>query len=93
MHHQRQGVLSTKRNEAIEEADTISTANIQEQDVYTKVVDIPGLTGTIYTDQTGQFPITSRSENKYFMVMVPIDSNAILVSPLKNRKDAELQQA
>ena len=27
------------------------------------------------------------------MVMVVIDSNAILVSPIKNRKDEELQRA
>ena len=46
MNHQRQGVQSTKRNEVIEEADTSGTANVWEQDVYTKVVDIPGLTGT-----------------------------------------------
>ena len=84
---------STKRNEAIEEADTSGTSNVREQDVYTKVADIPGLTGTIYTNQTGQFTITSRSGNKYVMVMVPIDSNAILISPMKNRKDVELQWA
>ena len=27
------------------------------------------------------------------MVMVAIDNNAILVSPMKNRKDAEIQRA
>ena len=93
MNHHQKGLRSTKRNESIKEADTNGTANVREQDVYTNVVDIPGLTGTIYTDQTGQFPITSRSGNKYVMVMVPLDNNAILVSPMNNRKDAELQRA
>ena len=83
---------STKRNEAIEEADTSGTSNVREQDVYTKVVDIPGLTEKIYTDQTGKFTITPRSGNKYVMVMFPIDNNAILFSPMKNRKDTELQR-
>ena len=92
MNHQRQGVRSTKPNEDIEETDNSGTANVREQDVYTKVVDIPGLKGTIYTNQTGKFTITSRSGHKYVMVMVAIDSNAILISPMKNRKDAEIQR-
>ena len=56
------------------------------------MVDIPGLKGIIYTNQTGKFTITSRSGHKYVMVMVAIDSNAILISPMKNRKDAEIQR-
>ena len=90
MNHQRQGVKSPKLNEDIKETDTSCTSNIWEQDVYTKVLDIRELEETIYTDQTGKFPITSRSGKKYIMVMVPIDRNAILVSPMKNRKDEEL---
>ena len=84
---------SSKRNEDFEEKDTSGTVNIQEQDVYTKVVYIRELKRTIYTNHTGQFTIKSRSGNKYVMVMVVIDSNAILVSPIKNRKDEELQRA
>jgi hypothetical protein len=41
---------------------------------------------TTFSDQTGQFPIQSLCSNKYIMVMVEIDSNAILVKPMKNRK-------
>ena len=88
MNHQRKRLWSTKSNEDTEETNTSVTANFREQDVYTKVVDIPVLKGTIYTDQTGQFHITSRSGHKYVMVLVAIDSNTILVSPIKNRKDA-----
>jgi hypothetical protein len=45
---------------------------------------------TIFSDQTGQYPTESRSDNKYIMVMVEIDSNAILMEPMKSRKDAEM---
>ena len=56
------------------------------QDIYLKVYDVKE---TVYTDQTGQFPQRSHSGNKYLMVIV-IDSSAILVELLKNRSDAEL---
>jgi hypothetical protein len=48
---------------------------------------------TIFSDQTGQFPTQSQKGNKYIMVMVEIDSNAILVEPMKSRKDAEMIRA
>ena len=57
------------------------------QDIHTQVYD------TVFMDQTGQFPTQSRSGNKYIMVMVEIDSNAILVEPMKSRKDAEMTRA
>jgi hypothetical protein len=45
---------------------------------------------TMFPDQTGQFPTGSQQGNKYTMVMVEIDSNAILVEPMKSRKDEEM---
>jgi len=45
---------------------------------------------TTFLDKTGQFPTRFKSGNKYIMVMVEVDSNAILVEPLKSCKDAEL---
>ncbi len=45
---------------------------------------------TMFSDQTGQFPTRSQRGNKYIMVMVEIDSNAILVEPMKSRKDEEM---
>ena len=62
----------------------------KERDVYIKVYDTRE---TIFSDQTGQFPKQSRSNNKYIMVMVEIDSNAILVEPMTSRKDKEMQRA
>jgi hypothetical protein len=42
---------------------------------------------------TRQFPTCSLRGNKYGMVMVEIDSNAILLEPLKSRQDKELIRA
>jgi hypothetical protein len=55
--------------------------------VYIKVYDAQE---TTFSDQIGQFPTRSKSGNKYIMVMVEIESNTILVKPLKCCKDAEL---
>ncbi len=48
---------------------------------------------TTFSDQTGQFPTCLQSSNKYIMVLVEINSNAILVEPMKSNKDAEMIQA
>jgi hypothetical protein len=48
---------------------------------------------TIFSDQTGKFPKLSQRGYKYIMVMGKIDSNAILVEPMKIRKDEEMIRA
>ena len=60
------------------------------RDVYIKMVDTWDMKGTIYSDQTGKFPVKSRAGNRYIMVMVEIDSNYILVAPMKNKWDEEM---
>ena len=55
--------------------------------MYTKVYDVRN---TVFLDLKGKFPTRSQRGNKYIMVMVEINSNAILVEPLKSRKDPEL---
>ena len=47
----------------------------------------------MFFDQTSQFPTRSKRGNKYIMFMLDIDSNAILVEPLKNRTDAKLTRS
>ena len=44
----------------------------------------------IYTDQTGQFPVTSSKGNKYIIVAFEADSNSIMAEPIKSRKASEL---
>ena len=60
------------------------------QDVYIKMVDTWDMKNTIYSDQTGKFPVKSRAGNRYIMVMVEIDSNYILVEPMKNKTDDKM---
>merc|ERR1711923_175471 len=60
------------------------------RDVYIKMVDTWDMKGTIYSDQTGKFPVKSRAGNRYIMVMVKIDSNYILVAPMKNKSDDKM---
>eukprot|EP00804_Cyclotella_cryptica_P017161 CCRYP_003376-RA/>CCRYP_003376-RA protein AED:0.38 eAED:0.60 QI:0/0/0/1/0/0/3/0/327 len=49
--------------------------------------------GTIYTDQTGAFPVTSYHRNKYRFVAYEYRSNAILVRALKDQTDKLLTAA
>ena len=48
---------------------------------------------TTFSNQTGQFPMQSKHGNKYIMVLVKIDSNAILIKLMTSCKDAEMIQA
>ncbi|KAL7474148.1 hypothetical protein ACHAW6_000140, partial [Cyclotella cf. meneghiniana] len=57
------------------------------QDVYTNIYHVQD---TIFSNQTGQFPLCLQSGNKYIMVMVEIDSSTILVEPIKNRTNTKL---
>jgi len=43
---------------------------------------------TSFNDQTGQSPKQSKRGHKYIMVLVNIESNVIMVEPMKSRKDA-----
>ena len=71
-----------------EDINTKSEVGKKERDVYTKVIDLWDQKGTIYTDQTGNLPVQSRSGNRFIVVMVAIDSNAILVTLVLGEKPA-----
>ena len=91
LNQKRQGYRSTQPKPIdFEEIDKSKTKDKKEKDVYIKVIEVKN---TIYSDQTGKFPTTSRSGSKYIMVLVEIDSNAILVEPMTSKKDAEMQRA
>ncbi len=77
-------------------ATPLETCNISHlhgkkvRDVYTQTYMVRE---TMFSNQTGQFPIQSLRGNKYIMVMVQINSNTILVEPMKNCKDDKMIQA
>ena len=73
----RKNVRSTKtKTRPCEKIDASTLQGKKVWDVYTKVYDVRN---TVFSDQTGQFPTRSKQGNNYIMVMVEINSNAILV--------------
>ena len=98
MKQQRQGVRSTKRNNAkgdrVQDANTMSilttAAPRNQSDVYFKVWDTQE---KVYTDQTGKFPVQSSRGMRYIMIMVEIDGNYIDAEPMKNRTENEMIRA
>ena len=50
-------------------------------DVYTKTCKV---CKTMFSNQTGQFPICLQKGNRYIMVMVDINNNVILIKPMKS---------
>ena len=68
------------------EPDTTQLRGKKVCDVYIKVYDVRG---TIFSNKTGQLPKRSQHDNNYIMVLVEIDSNVILIKPMKSCKDPE----
>ena len=91
LNQMRKNVRSTKAKPMpLETCATSQLHGKKVQDVYTETYRVRE---TMFSDQTGQFPTRSQRGNKYIMVMVEIDSNAILVEPMKSRKDEEMIRA
>jgi hypothetical protein len=92
MNQTRKNVRSTKpKRQPLEVCHTAASLRGQKvQDVYVKTYNVRE---TIFSDQTGKFPTQSQRGNKYIMVLVEIDSNVILVEPMKNRNDNEMIRA
>ena len=55
--------------------------------VFIKILTI---SGKIYYNHTGQFPVISSRGGKYIMFVADYDSDAILADPLTSRNDTEL---
>ena len=82
MMQQRKNIRSTKPKPVpLTSVHTTDFHGRKERDVYTKIVEVKGLT---HTDQTGRIGITSQSGMQYIMVMMEVNSNAILMEPIKN---------
>ena len=62
----------------------------KRNDIKVKIYDC---SNSIYTDQTGCFPINSCSHYKYIMVLCEIDGNQILMEPMVDRKDHNIVAA
>jgi hypothetical protein len=97
---QRQGVQSTKQKAldyivAKEQNIKIKpgTENAphshikRHDDMFIKIVD---LADTIHFAQTGTFPFTSQSGNRYIMAAIHIDANYIFCKPMKNKTEGKM---
>ncbi len=91
MNQTRKNIRSTKTKQTpLETCDTLQLHSKKVRDIYMTMYDVRE---TRFSDQTGQFPMCSQSGDKYIMVLVEINRNAILVEPMKSRKDAEMIRA
>ena len=89
MNQQHKNVRSTKK--PFEECNAAAALRGKKvKDIYVGMYDTRE---TTFSDQTGQFPTHSKRSNKYIMVLVEIDSNPILIEPMKSRKNAEMIRA
>ena len=59
-------------------------------EVYILVLDVRRLNGTIYTDLTGPFPVTSARGYKTLFISYSYDANGILWEPMKSKNDEEM---
>ena len=73
-----------------QECHEMTTTEVRHHEFFIKTVE---LSGKIYSDQTGRFPLTSSNGNRYVMVVYDNDSNSILVEPLKSRSAEHLLAA
>ena len=82
----RQGVRPTEEKLAVSEKENSDThvPLRKNHDIY---VQIDQVRDTIYTNQTGKFPITSSRGHKYIMVLCAIDGNVVLAEPMKNKSE------
>ena len=95
--------LSTKMTTlALDDSDNVfGIDNIEaprpskkERTVFYRVLDVnEEAAQKIYTDQPGRFPKKSSRGNQYIMVLTEVDSDAILVEPMKNRTAGEMIRA
>ena len=93
MDQRRIGIRSTKP--ITKEADSMepvtqTPTNDRCHHVYMSITDIDG---KLYSDQTGQFPITSNRGNCYVVIFYASDGNYIKSYPIKSRHRTQLLKA
>ena len=66
----------------------------KERTIFYRVMDVNDETAQkIYSDQPGRFPTKSSRGNQYIMVLTEVDSDVILVKPMKNKTAGEMIRA
>ena len=92
----RQGVRSTKPKKPKKPTNAKASSSVlvkppeepsRELHIHVRLIS------RLYTDDTGCFPVCSRSGNQYIMVAYHCDANVILACPFKTRKDPHCLKA
>jgi hypothetical protein len=83
MKKKRQNVRSTKQTMLPNGDDTVQHS-LSKHHLLVKVVNAHN---TVYTDQTGNFPIQSSRGKRLLMLFYDVDGNYIDVKPMKDHKD------
>ena len=61
-------------------------------EVYLIVLEIRRMNGTIYTDLTGAFPVTSARGDKLLYIAYSYEANGIFWEPMKSKNDSEMSR-
>ena len=91
MKQTKQGVRSTKIVDEDAMLGFKQQPGVKHKDVYLMVFD--ATKKSMFSDQTGKFPITPARGNKYIMVAVELDGNYIDGKPLQSRSAKSLTKA
>eukprot|EP00957_Ditylum_brightwellii_P211257 15365959-Ditylum_brightwellii.AAC.1 len=87
MHQQRKNLQSTSRQS---NPNMSPSRENRTSDMFV-ALGVTNEKGTLYTDLTGKFPLTSISSGKYVLIAYDYDSNAILAKVVKSRNDMDMQ--
>jgi hypothetical protein len=91
MKKQRQNVQLTKAREQQTVTDKIELRHaLTKQNLMVNVIDAQQ---TVYSDQTGRFPVQSSRGNRLLMLIYDVDGNYIDVEPMKDNKDNSMIKA
>ena len=92
----RKGLISTQEKvvhpEPYPEQDQFSQS-MQSENINLIFFNTVDLSGGVYTDRTGRFPVTSSKVNKYILVSYHYESNTIHAETLKKISGLDLTTA
>ena len=91
----KSGLRSTRQIAIEEEAEAVTKQPTKKQrTTFATTYDLHDeMERKSYSDQTGRFPVRSYRGHQYIMILLEVDSDAILAEPLKNRTSGELTKA
>ena len=74
----------------LDNGETYTIPIPKPQDIYVKINNAKE---TMYTDQTSAFPVSSKKENKYIMILCGIVNDVIMCEAMRNISSDKIVQA